>query len=348
MIPTRLNTRRNFLRGTLLATGAAMLGLPALPRLALAQDSPARSPSLITTEQFRQRLRGPIFSLPTPFTADFDIDHKAIGRMVGRAIDHGIGIFTLTAGNSLFDLLTYDEIKQVNRTLVEAVGDGGLKIAATNDWWTGQAVDFARYIDTLDADALQVRIPTRSGGEDAIVEHYQQIARNTRLPIVLHGNFSESLLEKLLKIDSIAAMKEDITLDYYIDRQVAFGERIEIFGGGAEHRFLVGQPYGSRAYYSTYSTFAPDIAMQFWKHIQADDQKAAVAHTLKHEYPFIKRFSHPFWRGTLEHFGLAQRHLRPPMTGLHDQQMADLRTFFEEQGLTRSDTRGESTDPQMR
>jgi dihydrodipicolinate synthase/N-acetylneuraminate lyase len=333
MLPTSLNTRRNFLKTSLFATGAAMLGSAALPRLSRAQDKPARKSSAMSPNEFRDKLEGPIFSLPTPFTADYAVDHDGIRNMVRRALNHGVPIFTLTAGNSLFDLLTYEEIKEVNRTLVEAVGDRGISIAASNDWWTGQSVDFARYIESIGAHSLQVRIPTRAGGEDSIVDHYRAIADATRLPLVLHGNFSETLLKKLIDIPSIVAMKEDITLDYYIDRQVLFGERLAIFGGGAENRFLVAHPYGSRAFYSTYTTFAPDISMQFWKHIQSGDTKAAVAHTLKYDYPFIKRFSHPFWHATTEYFGLAPRHMRPPMQTFTDAQMADLKTFFDTQGL---------------
>ena len=330
MLPIYPHTRRNFLKQSLVAGGIAAMKFPAFT---LAQQKEGVTAAPMTPQQFRQRLQGPIFSLPTPFTADYAVDHDAIRIMVQRALKHGVTIFSLTAGNSLFDLLSYDEIKEVNRTLVEAVGGRGISIAASDDWWTGQAVEFARYIDSIGAHSLQVRIPTRSGGEDSIVEHYRAIAEATNLPLVLHGNFSESLLKKLTGIPSIVAMKEDITLDYYIDRQVAFGERLAIFGGGAENRFLVAHPYGSRAFYSTYTTFAPDIAMQFWKHIQAGEQAKAVEHTLKYDYPFIKRFSHPFWHATLEHFGVGQRHMRPPMNTFTAEQMKEVKQFFDGQGI---------------
>jgi dihydrodipicolinate synthase/N-acetylneuraminate lyase len=128
-------------------------------------------------------------------------------------------------------------------------------------------------------------------------------------------------------------MKEDGELARYIDVQIKYGHRVNIYCGGAESRFLVGYPYGAKAFFSTYTTFAPDISMQFWKAIQQDDVKAAVEITKRFDHPFIARFSHPFWHATLEYFGVARRHMRPPQTTYTDAQMAEVKQFFDSQGL---------------
>jgi 4-hydroxy-tetrahydrodipicolinate synthase len=210
----------------------------------------------------------------------------------------------------------------------------GLTIAATGDWSTEDAVEFARFAESCGADALQVLLPRRAADdEDAAFQHFQAVASSTRLPLVLHGKFSESLLRRLVQIDQIRAMKEDHLLEDLIRQQVDFGQRLVIFGGGAENRFLVGRPYGMRAYYSTYSTFAPDIAIQFWNAIRGGDEPQAVKITLKHDYPFIRRFSHPFWHATLEYFGIGTRHIRPPYKTFTDEQMQEVKAFFDAQGL---------------
>jgi dihydrodipicolinate synthase/N-acetylneuraminate lyase len=160
------------------------------------------------------------------------------------------------------------------------------------------------------------------------------VAAATKLPIVLHGQYSAPLLKKLLQaVPTIVAMKEDGELAYYIDRQIEFGDRLNIFGGGAESRFLVGQPYGAKAFYSTYSGFAPDISMQFWEVARRGDIKAAADITRRYDHPFIARFTHPFWHATLEHFGVAERYMRPPQTSYTDEQMAEVKSFFDAQGL---------------
>ena len=60
--------------------------------------------------------KGPIFSLPTPFTSTFDVDHAGITKSVDGAAKAGIKLFMLTSGNGEYATLSYDEIKAVTRT----------------------------------------------------------------------------------------------------------------------------------------------------------------------------------------------------------------------------------------
>jgi 4-hydroxy-tetrahydrodipicolinate synthase len=300
-------------------------------------DTPApaggkRTP--LAPDEFRKRIEGPIYSLPTPYTSSFDVDHAGIKKSVDRAARAGIKLFMLTAGNTDYGMLSYDEIKGVTRTFVEAVGGRGLVVAAGGPWWTGQAVEYAKYAESIGADAVQVQIPSSRGTDDSLTKHYAAVASAMKLPIVLHGDFSAPVLRKLLAdVPAVSALKEDVTLDYYIARQIEFGERIAIFGGGGEHRFLVGMPYGSRAFYSVYAPFAPDIAMKYWTVFQSGDVKQAADLIRKYDHPYIQRFSKPFWHASMEYFGVAQRYLRPPVEFYTEAQMKELKPFFDGQGL---------------
>jgi len=322
------STRRSFLQ-------AAGLGIAAtrLAEAGAVNTQPAGKRTAMAPEQFRRLLAGPIQSQPTPFDEKRRIDHAAVRRMVDRALRYGVPIFALTAGNSQYHSLSYEEVKALTRTLVEAVDGRAITISATGQWWTERAVDYARYAESVGADAVQILMPAVYGSEDELVEHYRAIARATRLPLVLHGQYPESLLRKLLQIESIAAIKEDGALTSYIDRIIEFGNRVEIFAGGAENRYLVGYPYGAKAFYSTYCSFAPDIPMQFWKAIKENDLKKATEITTRFDYPFIKRFTHPFWHATLEYFGVAKRYMRPPQHTFTDAEMKDVAAFFDAQGL---------------
>ena len=318
--------RRRFLEGVVTAAVTGCLR-PFLLGASQAPHKPMNPPD------FRRALAGPIQSQPTPMKANYELDYAAVGAIVRRALRYGVRVFGLTAGNSQYHALSYEEIKALTKALVEAVGGEGITIAATGAWWTGQAVDYARFAESVGASAVQVLLPQVYEGEDALVEHFERIAAATRLPIVLHGVYSESVLRKLLKIETIVAMKEDSALDYYIDRIIAFGDRLEIFSGGAENRFLVGYPYGARAFFSTYTSFAPDISMRFWRAIQEGNLKEATEITTRYDYPFIRRFSHPFWHATLEYFEVAKRYMRPPQKSFTDEQMKDVKRFFDGQGI---------------
>ena len=310
---------------------ALALGLTPALRTARISAQPARPP--VAPDEFKRRLRGPIVSIPTPFTADSKVDHQGVRTMIRRALDHSIEIFCLTAGDSQFSFLSYEEIKELTRVVAEAVGDKGMTIAGTGPWWTDRAIDFARHAESVGVTAVMVLLPP-GGDEDGLFMHYQQIACRTRLPIVLHGNYPTPLLQRLLKIDSIAALKEDVSEHYFVETAIHFGQRLNCFSGGSYEYFVVAQPYGATAYFDTYSTFAPEISVRFWKAVQANDYAAEREIIEKYDHPLIyHEFSHPFWHATLEYFGVAGRYMRAPQHTYTNDEMKKVKAFFDERGL---------------
>jgi 4-hydroxy-tetrahydrodipicolinate synthase len=321
-------SRRGFLHAA--AGGLAATGLPA--GIAEGQTSRGRTRRPLDPNEFKQRLRGPILSVPTPFASDFKVDEPGVQNLVGRALQAGVKNFALTAGNSQYHCLGFDEIKRLTAVLVESAGDAGIVIACAGEWWTGRTREYVRYAESVGADAVQVMLPKRADA-DAQVHYFRKVAGSTNLGLVLAGNYPIPLLERLVEIDQVVALKEDVTLVYYIDVQRRFGDRLTVFAGGPKYRFLTAQPYGSRAFYSLFATFAPQIPMRFWRAVQDGDQTLAYEIVKKYEHPLFERWSHAFWRACLEYFGVAQRYLRPPERSFTDAQMAEVRAFFDGLGL---------------
>ena len=304
---------------------------------AAAAASGALSPLLAeksrtTPAEFKQRLTGPILSIPTVYTKERSIDRDGIRNMVELAGKAGVKLFSLTAGNSQYDRLTFEEIKELTRIAREATSGKRILIAATGAWWTGQAVDYGRFAESIGADALQVTVPAGCH-DDQLLEHFQAIAAGTGLGLVLHGQPSLRVLERLLAIESLVAMKEEYTVEYTVPIYQHFPDRLNIFAGGGKARFLMYQPYGMRAFYSTFATFAPQIGMRFWNAAQRGDVKTARDIIFRYDVPFFERWTHSFWRATLEHFGVAKRYMRPPDETFTDRQMSEVRSFYAGLGL---------------
>ncbi|MFB3904761.1 MAG: dihydrodipicolinate synthase family protein [Acidobacteriota bacterium] len=312
----------------------------AVAAVSLAEVSRARSapsPGPMSPAELKRRIRGPILAIPTPFTSTFEVDYQAVRNMVRLGLANGITAYELTAGDSQYQVLSFEEIKELTRVLAEAVGDKGTFIAATGAWWTAPAVEYARYAESAGADGVQVLVP--AGSEEGRLEHYRKIAEATRLGLVLHGNFPLSLLEKLLALPSVVAMKEDVSEKYYFDIQRKYGRRLAIFCGGQKWRFLIGQRYGSRGYLSTFATFAPQVAVRFWKAVERNDMDQAKEIVLRYDQPLFdfclsgKRSFHAYWRGVLEYFGIAQRYLRPPSDVCTDADLREIKALFDSMGL---------------
>jgi dihydrodipicolinate synthase/N-acetylneuraminate lyase len=300
---------------------------------ALGAHQARRSP--LSPSDLKKRIRGPILSAPTVYTTDSKVDDAGMRAMVELGVRAGVRVFALTAGNSQYSVLSYDEIKALTRTMVDAAANRGVVIAATGPWWTDQAVDYARFAESAGADAVQVLLPPE-GSDAAHLEHFRAVARATRLGLVVHGKPSLALLEKLAGIESVVALKEEFTPDYTLQAYRKLGDRLNIFAGGTKWRFLQYQPYGMTAYYSVFVTFAPEVAMRFWGAVERNDIPAARDVILKYDLPFFERWNHPFWRATLEHFGIAKRFVRPPAQPVTDGQMQEIRAFYDGLGLRKS------------
>lgn len=286
----------------------------------------------VPAADFKKRLTGPICSVPTVYTSNYAIDYASIRKIVECGLKAGSHVFALTAGNSQYDRLTYAEIKELTAGLVKAVNGRGMVIAATGQWWTGQAVDYARHAEAVGADAVQVFLPT-FGTDDTVFEHFRQIAGATKCGLVLHGQVPLPLLKRLATLETVVAYKEEYPPMYSVEVFSQYKDRINIFAGGQKSRYLMFQPLGMKAYYSTFSTFHPDVPRKFWAACEKGDTAGAVAVVNKYDVPFFARFSHGFWRATMAHFGTAQRYLRSPEPYFSEAEVGALKGFYQGMGL---------------
>lgn len=287
--------------------------------------------SRLTPQEFQRQIVGPILSVPTCYRQDLSLDLEGMQRIIDLGISSGCRIVTLTAGNNQYDLLNYEEIRNLTQGIFEAVDGRAIMIAATGKWDTDQAVDYAKFVGNLGADALQVTLPQLN--DDRMIEHFKAITTATPVGIVLHGDPPMPLLSRLLEMESIVAFKEEYNTIYSLQLYRTFGKRLTLFAGGEKARMLTYYPYGMRAWYSTFMTFAPSVAIQFRKAVEAGDLMQAGQVVLRYETPVFQRWSHAFWRATCEHFGLALRWMRGPEKPFDEEQMRELIAFYESLGL---------------
>ena len=98
---------------------------------------------MISCEEIREHLSGPIASLNTVFNRDGSIDYGGLCNLTDADIAGGSKTMLLTDGDSLFSLLTDNEIVEVTRVVGEHTGDRAMMVAADSTWWTGKSVEFA-------------------------------------------------------------------------------------------------------------------------------------------------------------------------------------------------------------
>jgi len=295
-------------------------------------------------EEIQARLTGPCPTLGTPFNQDGSIDYDGVRDIVDFLIDSGRQNIMLTAGDSLFTVLSDQEIGELMRVVVEHTAGRALVVGADRGWGTGQSVEFAKYAQEVGADVLMVRPAhwAESCTPRTFTNHYRSCAEH--IPVMVVTNVFdaapmttgiETLKQLREEVPGVVAVKDDIANQKF-GRKIStlFHDDWIIIGGGPKEHHLQMAPYGAQASLSAFSFFAPQVTDKYWQAIASEDWRGAARVIEQYERPFFEFiFKLPGGfdagiHGTLELFGIAQRWRRPPYHSLTDEEMEKLADFF--------------------
>ena len=179
-------------------------------------------------------------AVTTQFKEDFSIDHEANGEMLQQLVNEGVhGIVVCgTVGENCS--LSAEEKRAVMREAVKAVEGRVPVLSGVAETTTALAIDYAKDAEEIGIDGLMVLpgMVYRSTEEEAI-NHYQQIARSTGLPIMIYNNpvtygvdVSIEGMKTLAQEPNIVSVKEATEDTRRISELFReFGDRYVVFGG---------------------------------------------------------------------------------------------------------------------
>lgn len=154
-------------------------------------------------------------AIVTPFNnngVDFDEFKKLIEFQIKNKADSII--VCGTTGES--STMTLEERKQTIEFAVKTVNKRLPVIAGTGGNCTAQVIEFTKWAETIGVDGALIVTPYyNKTTQDGLVAHYNAIAKETNLPIILYSvpgrtgvNITPSTCLKLSKIENIVAIKE--------------------------------------------------------------------------------------------------------------------------------------------
>ena len=155
-------------------------------------------------------------ALVTPFKADQSLDEDTLRRLIRRQIEAGIHFLVPCGTTGENPTLTRPEhMRVVEITLAEAKGKVPV-LAGCGGNNTREVVSLAKDLEALGADGLLVVTPYYNKPTPAgLVEHYDAVARATRLPIVVYNvpgrtglNVDPLTLARLAEIETVIGVKE--------------------------------------------------------------------------------------------------------------------------------------------
>lgn len=290
-------------------------------------------------EQIRARLKGPVASIPTPFTANGDIHWEGVAAVIETALGGGCGVILLTIGDSQYFYMTPDEIAAITKFAIECTAGRALLVAATGPWATRQSVAFAEYSRDQGADVLMSLPPAQMTSGPGLVAHYKALA--AVMPVMLVGCPSHQVLEQLVDQPAICCFKEDGSEAYAVELLQKYGHRWSVMTGGTLQRHLLEWPFGAQSFMDWSTSFAPQIGASFWKAIERENRIEAARITTEIERPIFDLAAaldpafgwQMLWHACLSIKGIAQHHLRLPHPTATDEQVERVRAKLDELGI---------------
>ncbi|MFP5287260.1 MAG: 4-hydroxy-tetrahydrodipicolinate synthase [Thermoanaerobaculia bacterium] len=155
-------------------------------------------------------------AMVTPFRSDLSLDEECLRRLVRRQIEAGIHFLVPCGTTGENPTLTREEhLRVVEITLDEARGKVPV-LAGCGGNDTRAVAELARDLEDLGADGLLVVTPYyNKPTSEGLYQHYLEVSRATRLPIVVYNvpgrtgtNVDPATLARLAEIDTVIGVKE--------------------------------------------------------------------------------------------------------------------------------------------
>lgn len=301
---------------------------------------------IIQGEMGRKKVdwHGSFAVIVTPFTKEGDIDENAYRKVIDLVIKAGCHGVISAGSTGEFFLLTHDERKRVFSIAVNQVAGRVPVIAGTSATLTDDVVDLTRHAAQVGCAGAMILPPIYIGvDERELVQFYSRISDEADLPIMLYNSpravrnyLTPKLVEKLMKLDNVVAIK-DSSLDMrQMNDLVRFcGDDIRVFVG-LEDLLLPALAVGAVGAVAMVPQVVGKMAVELYEAAVEGDMKSALELHKKivRVYDLFKVGSgYIAIKESMNLLGRPGGYSRPPMQPFSEEQKAQLRKIYEDVGL---------------
>ena len=136
----------------------------------------------------KSKFEGIFPALLTPFDENGAVNHDALRRLVEYNLEKGVKGFYVNGSTAEVFLLSDEERRAVYRTVAEVAKGKATLIAQVGAIATAQAIEYARYAESLGYDAISAVAPFYFKFSFAqIKKHYYDIVSSVNLPMIIYN-----------------------------------------------------------------------------------------------------------------------------------------------------------------
>jgi 5-dehydro-4-deoxyglucarate dehydratase len=295
---------------------------------------------VMTPDELRAKLHGPIAFPVTPFKKDLSLDLDGLRKNVQAMLTQPPAALVAAGGTGELYSLTPAEHESVVRTTVE-VAAGHVPVIAGAGFGTAIGAELARQSARAGASGILAFPPYYpQADEEGLFEYYRAVGESTPLGMLVYSRDwvhpGPSFVERLTKLRTLIAWKEgqgDIRRLQTIMQRV--GDRLGWVGGAGDDLVPAYYSLGIRAFTSSVANVAPRLAWQL--HEAAANGDAASLQPLMNDYvtPLYalrarrRGYEVTVMKVLMDRLGLAGGPVRPPLPTLAADDLASVESMVE-------------------
>jgi 4-hydroxy-tetrahydrodipicolinate synthase len=308
---------------------------------------------MMTPEQFRKKLTGPIVAMTTHFTKTDEVDVEAMQRLTEFYIAQGIRTVIADGSTGEFASLSEAERRQVIKTVVKQAAGRMTVIAGTACPGTKLTIDLTRYAEEVGADGVMITPPYYGfGGWEGLKKHFRLIAEATNIGIVVYfsGAVMHTVANVLAKPELMLELVEagkghisgfkDASGNFHFYRTVCklLKDKVAVMGSNGMNYYLYAHQFGGPCFLTGLGNIWPKIELEFDDALRRGDTARALQIVNDYDLPYLKAcVATGTYNGAvkalMEMTGLPGGHMRAPFLDCTPEQKAALRKTCVEIGL---------------
>jgi 5-dehydro-4-deoxyglucarate dehydratase len=289
------------------------------------------------------KLKSGLLSFPvTHFGEDLEFDEPGYRKHLGWLAEYPVAGLFAAGGTGEGFSLTFEETDRVVRAAVDEVA-GVVPVLAPATGSTANAIAQAKAAEAAGADGLLLMPPyLTEAGQAGLVEHVTRVCQATGIGVVVYSRANavlndESVATLADRNATLIGFKDGVGNIEQMTRTYArVGDRLTYVGGlpTAETFALPLLQLGVSTYSSALFNFAPQWAIDFYDAVRAQDRDEVYRRLNEFVIPYLDiRDRTPGYAVSIVKAGLAAigrpaGPVRPPLTDLRDDEVAELRALI--------------------
>lgn len=230
-------------------------------------------------EELKKIIKGVAVVMVTPFKENHEVDYEGLRKLTRFLIDSGVkegkGMLIPAGSTGECPMLTDEERREIFKTVKEEAGNEVPIIGGCNHTDTKTVVKLVHYAEEASLDGVMISPPYYwKPNEDIILTHYKEIAKETKLGIMVYNNWFASqfdipidtLVKLVDEVPQIVALKDNTPYIEKFARTVKIlGRKISVLNGAGEPHEPYTSQMGAKGFVTGEACLIPKTCLKIYE-----------------------------------------------------------------------------------